>query len=186
MHRTVKNVIVGTVAMAIVSKVILVDAFVSPFGKTTLKYASEPVRMGIQLHVSSRTEPDEIFSEASIASSKASTFTPSPIENSSITDASGLSILPDYCNEDDTSDECVLGSEEVLGECLPERLVTLPRHHTTEKVDRLLRNTERILRTMHVNSTDIEMSQIAAAKEAGRTHERIYANNYVDLGKIDT
>lgn len=158
--------------------VVLIEAFVTP-----------TARVGIQraLHVASpRTEPDEIFSEASIPSARTSTFSPSPIENAStVTDDFGASIPPN-CDEDDTSDECVIGSEEILGECLPERLVTLPRHTTSEKVDRLLRNTERILRTMHINSTEIAMSQIVAAKEAGRAHEHIYANNYVDLGKIDT
>jgi hypothetical protein len=90
------------------------------------------------------------------------------------------------CDEDDTSEECVFGSEEILGECLPEKLVTLPIHPKSTHVNQLLRNTEQILRNMHINSTVIEMSQILAAKEAGRAHECIYANNYVDLGKIDT
>ena len=94
--------------------------------------------------------------------------------------------FPVNCDEDDTSEECVFGSEEILGECLPEKLVTLPIHTTSTHVNQLLRNTEQILRNMHINSTVIEMSQILAAKEAGRAHECIYANNYVDLGKIDT
>jgi hypothetical protein len=88
------------------------------------------------------------------------------------------------CDEDD--EECVVGTEEILGVCLPEKLVTLPQHTTSSAVNRLLYNTEQILRNMHINSTTMEMSHIIAAKEAGRTHECIYANNYVDLGKIDT
>jgi hypothetical protein len=177
MYGPFKNAIIVAVAIALVTDLIVfIDAFVTPFA-----------RIGIQqVHVSSQTEPDEIFSEASIASSRTSTFTPSPTENGSMTTDDFGAAIPPNCDEDDTSDECVIGSEEFLGECLPERLVTLPRHTTSEKVDRLLRNTERILRTMHINSTDIAMSQIVAAKEAGRAHERIYANNYVDLGKIDT
>jgi hypothetical protein len=181
MYKTFKNVFVTTVAVAFVTEVFVrSEAFVTP-----------SARIGIpRVYVSSLSEPDEIFSEASIASSKTSTFTPSPIENVSASmttsmDDFGVPIPPN-CDEGDTSDECVIGSEEFLGECLPERLVTLPRHTTSEKVERLLRTTERILRTMHINSTDIAMSQIVAAKEAGRAHERIYANNYVDLGKIDT
>ena len=108
------------------------------------------------------------------------------ISNTEISTASPSSVYHVDCDEDDTSEECVLGSEDILGECLPEKLVTLPIHTTSQHVHQLLRNTEQILRNMHINSTVIEMSQILAAKEAGRTHECIYANNYVDLGKIDT
>ena len=187
MHRIGPNFITILLAVAIANKAVVpIDAFVAPFYSS--KYSSKPAQKGIQRLVTSQTPPEDIFSEASIASSKASTFTPTPIESASAprtTDDFGVSIPPD-CDEDDSSDECVVGSEEVFGECLPERLVTLPRHASSEQVDRLLRNTENILRTMHINSTDIIMSQIAAAKEAGRAHECIYANNYVDLGKIDT
>jgi hypothetical protein len=123
-----------------------------------------------------------------------------PVKDDSTTDSNTASANPSItatntassavfhidCDEGDTSEECVFGSEEILGECLPEKLVTLPTHTTSIHVNQLLRNTEQILRNMHINSTVIEMSQILAAKEAGRTHECIYANNYVDLGKIDT
>jgi hypothetical protein len=119
------------------------------------------------------------------ASTESSTVAPPKIISPS-TLSSPSSVFHVDCDEDDTSEECVFGSEEILGECLPERLVTLPIHTTSKHVNQLLRNTEQILRNMHINSTDIEMSQILAAKEAGRTHECIYANNYVDLGKIDT
>jgi hypothetical protein len=124
----------------------------------------------------------------------------------------------DYDDDITQREECLIGSEEVLGDgdCLPEVLVTLPTHTTSLSVNRMLRNTERILRNMHVllqdssnnnvttttttttsgsNSNGIRngkdgisssSQRIIAAKEAGRTHECIYANNYVDLGKIDT
>lgn len=79
----------------------------------------------------------------------------------------------------------MIGTEAVLGQCLPLNLVTLPRH-PHEKVNGILAKTEKLLREMHVNSTEIELTKVHMAKEAGRAHERIYANNYVDLGKIDT
>ena len=106
------------------------------------------------------------------------------VEAPAVTLPSPSAIFQVDCDEDD--EECLVGSEELLGECLPEKLVTLPIHSTSTHANLLLRNTEQILRDMHINSTVIEMSQIYAAKEAGRAHECIYANNYVDLGKIDT
>ena len=80
--------------------------------------------------------------------------------------------------------ECVIGTVET-NNCLSSILVSLPRHRTTA-VNSVLEKTEQVLREMHSNGTEFELSKIYMAKEAGRSHERIYANNYVDLGKIDT
>lgn len=145
----------------------------------------------IESVVSATTETSiavqDVDDTTSSSSTRSNTESRSSIVTSPKTSTSSPSALfPVDCDEDDTSEECVFGSEEILGECLPEKLVSLPIHTTSKHVNQLLRNTEQILRNMHINSTDIEMSQILAAKEAGRTHECIYANNYVDLGKIDT
>jgi hypothetical protein len=87
-------------------------------------------------------------------------------------------------SEDD--EECMVGTMEVFdGGCLPLNLVTLPRH-SHEKVNGILSQTEQLLREMHVNSTEIETASIKMAKEAGHMKEFIFANNYVDLGKIKT
>jgi hypothetical protein len=172
-------------AITLMAGIMSNDAFVTPYHTSTWLQQSV-VSSGFALLSSpSSSIPEEIVSEPAIATSRAAIVTPSPLLESGTIDAGNIAVHPN-CDEDETSEECVLGSEEALGECLPEKLVTLPRHTTSAKVDVLLRNTEHILRNMHINSTDIEMSQILAAKEAGRAHELIYANNYVDLGKIDT
>lgn len=87
--------------------------------------------------------------------------------------------------------ECLIGTERnsSLGVeyCLPLSLATLPRHSDPD-VSRVLAESEAILREMHVNSDSEESTRAmqTRAKEAAQGHERIYANNYVNLGKIDT
>ena len=68
---------------------------------------------------------------------------------------------------------------------LAESYLTLPRH-SHKGVNEILLNTERAIRQLHKHSRQIQQKTIEAAKEAGREHERVYANNYVDLGKVDT
>lgn len=63
--------------------------------------------------------------------------------------------------------------------------LTLPRH-SHAGVNEVLVNTETTVRQLHVHSRQIQQKTIEAAKEAGRHHEKVYANNYVDLSKIDT
>lgn len=64
-------------------------------------------------------------------------------------------------------------------------LTTLPRH-SHAGVNDILVKTERVLRALHKHSKKVEQEGLfVAAKEAGRSHEAIYANSYVDLGKID-
>lgn len=69
---------------------------------------------------------------------------------------------------------------------LSEVYLKLPRHSSNKEVNKILVRTERVIRQLHVHSTQIEQKTIEAAKEAGRKHEKVYANNYVDLAKIDT
>lgn len=63
--------------------------------------------------------------------------------------------------------------------------LTLPRH-SHEGVNDILLNTEKVIRQLHVHSKQIQQKTIEAAKETGRSLEKVYANNYVDLGKVDT
>lgn len=121
---------------------------------------------------SKSTEGSEILSETAAANTDR--FTPSTDDPTFDTD------VP-YDEEDV---ECMAGTEESY-RCLPVNLVTLPRH-SHAGVDAILDKTETILRTMHVGTKEVELSKIRMAKEAGRTHDVVYANNYVDLGKIDT
>jgi hypothetical protein len=87
-----------------------------------------------------------------------------------------------FDEDDDDEEDCLIRDSE---HCLPISLVTLPRHSHVG-VNAILKKTEAKLRKIHIHSRQVELSKVDAAKEAGRAHERIYANNYVDLGKIDT
>ena len=68
---------------------------------------------------------------------------------------------------------------------ISEDYLTLPRH-SNPNVNDVLQNTEKTVRQLHVHSRQIQQKTIEAAKEAGRFHEKVYANNYVDLAKVDT
>jgi FMN phosphatase YigB (HAD superfamily) len=68
---------------------------------------------------------------------------------------------------------------------LPAELMNVPRH-SHSKVNLVLEKTDYILRKLHKHSKSIHNYQhIQKAKEAGQLHETIYAQSYVDLGKID-
>jgi phosphoglycolate phosphatase-like HAD superfamily hydrolase len=62
--------------------------------------------------------------------------------------------------------------------------MTLPRH-SHPQVRELLERTEATLRALHRHSKKVQVDHLRAAKEAGLKHEVIYANTYVDLGKIN-
>lgn len=70
-------------------------------------------------------------------------------------------------------------------EGLPAEILSLPRH-SDRRVCEILEKTENLLNRMHESSKKIEAATAIAAKEAGRKHETIYSNTYVDMGKIDT
>lgn len=101
---------------------------------------------------------------------------------------------PSLVGEEDDSvyEECVVGTERntTLGieYCLPISLATLPRH-SNPAVNSVLEKTESMLYEMHINHSnpyETAESVRARAKDSAHEHERIYANNYVNLGKIDT
>lgn len=64
--------------------------------------------------------------------------------------------------------------------------LSLPRH-SNENVNEILLATEKMVQAMHNFSLGRKDGlSLRDAKEAGRDHEKVYANNYVDLGKVDT
>mmetsp|Transcript_5081 Transcript_5081/g.6626 ORF Transcript_5081/g.6626 Transcript_5081/m.6626 type:complete len:621 (+) Transcript_5081:133-1995(+) len=83
-------------------------------------------------------------------------------------------------------DPTTISPEDVNGEPDLSNLLELPRH-SSEQVNEILKETEKVLSAMHEFSlkSDVALS-LADAKEAGRAHEKVYANNYVDLAKVDT
>ena len=81
----------------------------------------------------------------------------------------------------DPTTESTLSLDEEPSES---ELLSLP-DHSTAAVNGILRETESVLRAMHKFSLTGDTSvSLEDAKEAGRAHEKVYANNYVDLGKI--
>jgi hypothetical protein len=72
------------------------------------------------------------------------------------------------------------------GESLPAEMITLPRH-SHPGVNDVLEKTEAVLKGLHRYSKQVDAKRpLEAIKEAGRANERIFANSYVDLAKIDT
>jgi hypothetical protein len=84
-----------------------------------------------------------------------------------------------------TGEDANAGPRTVVGGGLPPAYVTLPRH-SHAGVNDILTSTEAVVRKLHVHSQKVEQTSIQAAKEKGRAHEKIHANNYVDLAKVDT
>lgn len=72
------------------------------------------------------------------------------------------------------------------GDALPVEMMTLPRH-SHQGVNDILETTESLLKSMHTHSKKLDLrQQVEAAKKAGNENEQVFANSYVDLGKIDT
>ena len=65
-------------------------------------------------------------------------------------------------------------------------MLSVPSHPDNVGVENVLRKTEQILRGLHIHSKKIEQQLALDAKESGRDIEVVFANNYVDLGKVDT
>lgn len=75
----------------------------------------------------------------------------------------------------------------VNDDSLPEAMLVLPRH-SSEEVNKILKETEHLIRNMHKHSKKIEPRKKKATKvrHEGGAHDAIFANTYVDLGKVDT
>ena len=158
--------------------------FVSSFQTAVhISYRFSPrSRRFVKEQQQSDTQPNEALASE--------VFTPSPNDSSNDIEAS---VDPDVVRaieneeeEDEDDPECLVGTEQSGKYCIPLRLVSLPRH-SHAVVNKIMIETERTLCDMHANRDEINLQKnILEAKEVGRSHERIYANNYVDLGKIDT
>ena len=107
-------------------------------------------------------------------------------ETESIVSLPLIETASDHELPDDFELECLADDDDKDDiACLSVGMVTLPKHANTD-VNNFLHRTERALQTMHVNSREIDRSSFVGAKERSIDHEVIHANNYVDLGKIDT
>jgi hypothetical protein len=70
---------------------------------------------------------------------------------------------------------------------LPEYMVTLPRH-SHEAVNTILEETEQLIQKMHKHSKRLDAMDIPELMggKTGGDYDTIFANAYVDLGKVDT
>lgn len=64
-------------------------------------------------------------------------------------------------------------------------LMTLPRH-SNQRVTEILIKTEQLLQNLYDVAEKMKQEEINTDKKSGEREESIFANNYVDLGKIDT
>lgn len=70
---------------------------------------------------------------------------------------------------------------------LPEYMVTLPRH-SHQAVNTILEETEQLIQKMHKHSKRldaIDIPELMVGKTGG-DYDTIFANSYVDMGKVDT
>lgn len=137
---------------------------------------------------SSSSSPEHIISDSKQPHT-GTTFSPGAAQNSD------FDVVP-VMDEDpllliDGEDECFVGfydNTTDIPSCVPLKMVTLPTHSNAE-VNTILSEIQDTLRDMHDNNNAVDASlpeRIQQAKVKGRLHEYIYANNYVDMGKIDT
>jgi 5' nucleotidase family len=69
---------------------------------------------------------------------------------------------------------------------LPSDMLQLPRH-SHDGVNAILKETEDLLRKMHEQSKAVDSKSVKRAMTpTSNAHDAIYANTYVDLGKVDT
>ena len=70
---------------------------------------------------------------------------------------------------------------------LSQELLHFPRH-SHSGVNEILTETEQLIRRMHVNSKTVDARQVAHGrrKPSNSLGDMIFANTYVDLGKVDT
>ena len=70
---------------------------------------------------------------------------------------------------------------------IPSSLLSLPRHSHVG-VNDILVKTEATLKALHAHSKVVESTKLFTMSDdnTGPCHERVFANSYVDLGKVDT
>lgn len=69
---------------------------------------------------------------------------------------------------------------------LPSKMLQLPRH-SHEGVNEILMETEGLLQNMHEHSKAVDSKTVKRSMTPiGKSNDTIYANTYVDMGKVDT
>ncbi len=102
--------------------------------------------------------------------------------------ASSLEVGIENLPENSTDVDAIVASTARDDDSLPKEMLVLPRH-STEEVNEILMETEHLIRNMHKHSKKVEPKQKLKdimAREEGGPHDAIFANTYVDLGKVDT
>jgi hypothetical protein len=71
---------------------------------------------------------------------------------------------------------------------LPGDMLELPRHSSHEGVNKILVETEGLLRAMHKHSMAVDSKDVkrSMTPTTNAHYDKIFANTYVDLGKVDT
>lgn len=156
------------------------------------KALSQSIRNGLiprfASPLSASSQPPNGEGSQTVTDTAKQTFSPGAAQNS---DFDVVPLMEEDHEEvlmDD--DECFVGTYDNttdIPSCVPMTLVTLPTHSNVE-VNVVLQNAQSTLRTLHMETLDPTPlpERIQHAKAKGRDHGYIYANNYVDLGKIDT
>jgi len=74
-----------------------------------------------------------------------------------------------------------------VNEPIPSSLLSLPRH-SHYGVNEILVKTESTLKALHKHAEIIESTRLITMQDdnTGPCHEKVFANSYVDLGKVDT
>lgn len=97
--------------------------------------------------------------------------------------ASSLEV--DILNESNETNS-ILPTIEELDDALPEIMLQLP-NHSNEAVNEILLETESLIRSMHRHTKKVDQKTLSrSTKQTGSENDAIYANTYVDLGKVDT
>jgi hypothetical protein len=89
-------------------------------------------------------------------------------------------------NTSDANDVVVGNGNVMSADALPPSMLELPRH-PHEGVNEILIETEHLLRSVHTHSKKVDVKNIQRSSPGtGGAHDAIFANTYVDLGKVDT
>jgi hypothetical protein len=105
--------------------------------------------------------------------------------------ASSLEVdIVNLSDEPDNSTEATISTIAVAtddDDSLPKELTTLPRH-PLDDVNEILLETEHLIKNMHVHSKKVDPKKNHRKDELERrgSNDAIFANTYVDLGKVDT
>jgi hypothetical protein len=96
--------------------------------------------------------------------------------------ASSLDV--DISNLSDATDGATNGTED---DSLPKHMLHLPRH-PHEGVNEILVETEHLIQSMHTHTKKVDRKAVkeSSTMKTSGAHDAIFANTYVDLGKVDT